>query len=113
MAQVSISRYMTLLSPKNSIVTPCLRRAKSTIQTALDLANVGQSLQVHGWIKAIRKQKSNTFIDIDNGLVLGGDKLQIVIATHQVPDFLRYHAFIKAQGILKQSQHRGQAVDLE
>ena len=89
------------------------RRAKSTIQEALDVTNVGQPLQVHGWVKAARKQKANTFIDIDDGLVLGGKKLQLVIASHQVPDSLRFHSFIKAQGILKLSQHRGQEVELE
>ena len=106
MAQVS---RLFLLSPKKSLMT--LRR-NSTIKKALDASNVGQTLQVHGWVKAARKQKSNTFIDIDDGLVIGGKKLQIVIASAQVPDSLSYHAFIKAQGVLKLSQHRGQEVEL-
>ena len=90
-----------------------LRRSKSTIQEALDVTNVGQSLQVHGWVKAARKQKANTFIDIDDGLVSGGKKLQLVIASHQVPESLNFHSFVKASGILKISQHRGQEVELE
>ena len=107
-----ISRFSSLFSSKKSLMS-LLRRSKSTIQEALDVTNVGQSLQVHGWVKAARKQKANTFIDIDDGLVSGGKKLQLVIASHQVPESLNFHSFVKASGILKISQHRGQEVELE
>ena len=102
---------MKLLNVKKIVFH--LSRNRSTIQGALDVSNVGKSLKVHGWVKAARKQRVNTFIDIDDGLIIGGQKLQIVVASDKVPTTLGYHAFVQARGILKESPLKGQEVELE
>ena len=90
-----------------------LSRHRSTVQGALDVSNIGKSLKVHGWVKAARKQRVNTFIDIDDGLVIGGQRLQIVVPTDKVSRSLDYHTFVQAEGILKKSPLKGQEVELE
>ena len=65
----------------------------ASITEALKTQNVGQALNVQGWVKAIRRQKVNTFIDLDDGLSLG--KLQIICDSSKIPpDGIDYPAAI-------------------
>lgn len=83
-----------------------------TVKEALKVENVGKKLTVQGWVKAARLQKANAFVDIDDGLTIGGRKLQVVAAHEKVPENLTYHCAINVQGTLKKSDHPAQEVEL-
>ena len=83
------------------------------VKDALELKNIGKFLKICGWVKSARHQKVNTFIDVDDGLTIGGRKIQVVIDSDQVPDNLKYHSAIEIEGILRKSTHPAQEVELE
>ena len=89
------------------------RKFSSSIEEALKLENVGKKLKVQGWVKAVRLQKANTFIDINNGLTKGSEKLQIICQSELVPTQLNYHSAVEIEGILRKSDHPAQEVELE
>ena len=89
------------------------RKFSSCIEDALKLQNIGKKLKVQGWVKAVRLQKANSFIDINDGLTKGGQKLQIVCPSQIVPTQLSYHSAVKVEGILRKSDHPSQEVELE
>ena len=83
----------------------------TSIEEALKLKNVGKSMKVNGWVKALRLQKVNSFIDVDNGL--GGQRLQVVCQNNIVPSEISHHSALKVEGILRKSDHKAQEVELE
>ena len=87
--------------------------SSKSIENALSLQNIGKKLKVQGWVKSLRLQKVNTFIDINDGLAKGGQRLQIVCPSHLVPSELSHHSAIKVEGTLRKSDHKGQEVELE
>ena len=89
------------------------RNFSSCVEDALKLQNIGKKLKVQGWVKAVRLQKANSFIDINDGLTKGGQKLQIVCPSQIVPTQLSYHSAVKVEGILRKSDHPSQEVELE
>ena len=93
----------------------CQTRNSSTfvsLQEALKIKNVGKKLKIRGWIKAARVQKQNTFIDLDNGLGIGGQKVQVIVSSDLVSEELIYHSALQVEGILQASTHSGQEVEL-
>jgi aspartyl/asparaginyl-tRNA synthetase len=88
-------------------------KSTSAVKDALSLDKVGQKFDLQGWVKSARIQKINTFIDLDDGLTIGGQRLQIVAKTEQVPSELTYHSAISVSGKLRKSDHPGQEVELE
>eukprot|EP00095_Tigriopus_kingsejongensis_P000392 snap_masked-scaffold19_size710362-processed-gene-0.5 protein:Tk00392 transcript:snap_masked-scaffold19_size710362-processed-gene-0.5-mRNA-1 annotation:"probable asparagine--trna mitochondrial" len=86
------------------------------IEEALNPEWVGRSLRVSGWITGTRKQKAQTFIDLDDGLK-AGQRLQVVVKTEAIdPETLarlRYHCAVAVEGQLLKSSHPSQAVELE
>ena len=83
-----------------------------SLQEALKIKNVGKKLKIRGWIKAARVQKQNTFIDLDNGLSIGGQKVQVIVSSDLVSEELTYHSALQVEGILQASTHSGQEVEL-
>lgn len=82
------------------------RHFSSKIQDLLTNSElIGQKIQVQGWVKSCRLQKSVSFLDIDDGLLK--ERLQVVSETWKIPSELSYHSAVKVEGILKKSQHKG------
>ena len=52
-------------------------------------------ISVKGWVKSLRKQKQNTFLDISDGV--SGDHLQVVADTSLLPDNLNFHSCVSVQ----------------
>jgi len=76
----------------------------------LSAAAVPSQLTVHGWVKGFRKQKENTFIDLNDGST--SNHLQVVVHTASIPENLNFHSCISVSGQLIQSNHKGQEVEL-
>ncbi|XP_018565179.1 probable asparagine--tRNA ligase, mitochondrial [Anoplophora glabripennis] len=75
----------------------CSTKTTSVINI-LKLPNAGEKISVKGWVKAIRKQKENVFIDLNDGST--EKKLQILIPHKCVPKGLSTGSSISADGIL-------------
>ena len=65
---------------------------------------------VKGWVKSLRKQKQNTFLDLGDGV--SGAHLQVVADTSLLPDNLTFHSCVSVQGELMESGHPKQEVEL-
>ncbi|KAG7159996.1 Asparagine--tRNA ligase-like [Homarus americanus] len=63
-----------------------------------------------GWVKAIRRQKERTFLDVDDGSCC--QKLQVVLPSEKKPPALGFHSSVTVSGILSLSSHKGQEVEL-
>ena len=77
-----------------------------------DEAHIGSTVTVCGWIRTFR---NDTFIAVNDGSCL--DNLQLVINREATPEALKRRlttgAAIRATGLLKASQGRGQTTELE
>lgn len=77
-----------------------------------DEAHIGSTVTVCGWIRTFR---NDTFIAVNDGSCL--DNLQLVIDREATPEALKRRlttgAAIRATGLLKASQGRGQTTELE
>ena len=77
-----------------------------------DEAHIGSTVTVCGWIRTFR---NDTFIAVNDGSCL--DNLQLVIDREATPEALKRRlttgAAIRATGLLKASQGRGQKTELE
>ncbi|KAJ8927135.1 hypothetical protein NQ314_020408 [Rhamnusium bicolor] len=71
----------------------------------LQSQNVGEKIEVKGWVKSLRKQKENVFVDISDGST--GKKLQVLVPQKLFPAGITAGASITAEGILSLSP-RGQ-----
>lgn len=84
---------------------------RTEISKVLAQPEIGTELTVMGWVRAFR---SNRFVALNDGS--GMKDLQVVIDADQVDAELlakiKYHACIKVQGRLEESQGAGQAVEL-
>ena len=67
-------------------------------------------VSVKGWVKSLRKQKQNTFLDLGDGV--SGAHLQVVADTSLLPDNLTFHSCVSVQGELMESGHPKQDVEL-
>nr|AEE62119.1 unknown [Dendroctonus ponderosae] len=80
-----------------------LRKNYSQTSSILSLLNddkLGQHVFIQGWIKALRKQKEVTFLDINDGST--PKSLQIVSSKKNVPK-VTVGASVSASGLLKQT----------
>ena len=86
----------------------------SRIEVAKVLADpkIGEQVTVMGWVRAFR---SNRFIALNDGS--GMDNLQVVVDFEKTDEATRnrikYHACVKATGVLVESQGAGQSVELQ
>ncbi|XP_051934462.1 probable asparagine--tRNA ligase, mitochondrial isoform X2 [Hippocampus zosterae] len=83
-----------------------LRVAELLSGTGLE-ANV----QVQGWVRSVRSQKANLFVDVNDGSCL--QSLQIVASPELNDPLLTFGSAVEVRGILKKSLHPKQAVELE
>ena len=69
-------------------------------------SSVGKRVKVNGWVKASRKQKNATFIDISDGSC--SDRLQVIVATGGGGDahspHLAYHSCVSVEGTVAESK---------
>ena len=72
--------------------------------------NEDQEICVRGWVRSVRDQKKNTFIDIIDGL--SPFRLQVVADTKLTPAGLCYHSAVSISGMLVRSDHKAQDIEL-
>ncbi|KAK8372570.1 hypothetical protein O3P69_012414 [Scylla paramamosain] len=85
-------------------------RSYSRIVTLLRDKPLQRHVEVNGWVKAVRRQKERTFVDLDDGSCV--KNLQVVVPSTQRPPGLTFHAAVRAQGELRPSPHPAQEVEL-
>ena len=78
-------------------------------------SSVGKRVKVGGWVKAARKQKNVTFIDIGDGSC--SNRLQVIATGEDCAGadspHLRYHSCVEVEGIVAESTHKAnQEVEL-
>ena len=88
----------------------CSTFTKVGINQALDRSRIGSKLRVDGWIKSIRNQKKNAFVDIDDGL--STCKLQVIIDSSKIDSRISLHSAVSAFGTLEESEHPQQDFEL-
>ncbi|XP_063852791.1 LOW QUALITY PROTEIN: asparaginyl-tRNA synthetase-like [Scylla paramamosain] len=76
-------------------------RSYSRIVTLLRDKPLQRRVEVNGWVKAVRRQKERTFVDLDDGSCV--KNLQVVVPSTQRPPGLTFHAAVRAQGELRPS----------
>ena len=84
-----------------------------TVKEALKVESIGKRIKIQGWVKGTRSQRINTFIDVDDGVSIGGKKVQVLIESSMVPETLRYHSAVEVEGKMRKSDHPGQEVEME
>ncbi|KAG5868850.1 hypothetical protein JTB14_031090 [Gonioctena quinquepunctata] len=76
-------------------------KAADSILSVFQNSKIGDEISVKGWIKSLRKQKENVFIDLHDGST--AKKLQIILSQDISPDNLSTGASISAKGKVKVS----------
>lgn len=90
-------------------------KIKQILHTKHPEALIGREISVFGWIRTVRDQKSFAFVELNDGSSLSN--LQIILDA-SLPNFeallptLTTGASISAQGILKESPGKNQALEL-
>lgn len=94
-------------------VRPCSVNAlPRTIKSILNAGLVGSRLDAAGWVKSIRKQRSMTFIELNDGS--SSDNLQIVSRTDSLSSsHVSAGTGLRVSGILAESIGKGQALELQ
>ncbi|XP_023013966.2 asparagine--tRNA ligase, mitochondrial [Leptinotarsa decemlineata] len=77
------------------------REVPESILNVLKNSAVGDEVNIKGWVKSLRKQKENVFIDLNDGST--GQKLQVIIPQNLFPKNVSPGASISASGLLKSS----------
>ncbi|CAH1140392.1 unnamed protein product [Phyllotreta striolata] len=72
-----------------------------SINSILQSTSVGDKINAKGWIRSLRKQKENVFIDISDGST--NQKLQIIVGSKLVPKNLTTGASISTSGVVQLS----------
>lgn len=80
------------------------------IQTILKEKPLDQLVTVNGWVKAIRRMKKATFIDLDDGSCI--TKLQVLLDKDADVSGLSFHCSVSVSGTLRASRHPKQEVEL-
>ncbi|XP_064099115.1 asparaginyl-tRNA synthetase-like [Macrobrachium nipponense] len=71
---------------------------------------VNERLQLKGWVKALRRHKEFTFIDVNDGSC--SRSLQVVLPSEKRPESLGYHSSLFTSGVLRTCSHKGQDIEL-
>ncbi|KAJ0172825.1 hypothetical protein K1T71_011964 [Dendrolimus kikuchii] len=77
----------------------------SAVAFVLEKANIGETIEIKGWVKNLRVQKELVFADVNDGSC--AKRLQIVIPKHLKSDSLTYGSSVHITGTLSKSP-RGQ-----
>ncbi|KAK7067705.1 hypothetical protein SK128_023428 [Halocaridina rubra] len=81
-----------------------------SVATVLKTKPIKERIKIQGWVKAIRRQKDQTFVDVSDGS--SAKNLQVILESSKRPSNLGYHSSICASGLLSHSSHKGQEVEL-
>jgi len=81
-----------------------------TLKQIFNDKRVGHHHIVSGWVKSARKQKLNTFLDLNDGTT--SEKLQVVAPSNIIPNDLSFHSAAVVEGELKKSSHPAQEFEL-
>ena len=69
---------------------------------------VGKKVTIGGWVRAARKQKNMTFIDIADGSC--SNRLQVIATSEDCfvanPSSLKYHSCVEVEGTVAESTHK-------
>ncbi|XP_067142788.1 asparaginyl-tRNA synthetase isoform X2 [Centruroides vittatus] len=80
-----------------------------TVKELLTLKPIEREISVKGWIKALRKHKNITFIDINDGSCL--ENLQVIDENGKTE--ISFGCSVQIEGILMKSTHKNQEVELK
>lgn len=80
-------------------------------QVASPPSQLPKPVTIQGWVKSLRKQKLNTFLDVSDGT--SSHHVQVIADTEIVPDKVSFHSCVEVKGSLVKSLHPGQAVELQ
>ncbi len=88
---------------------------RTKIKDALKIENPGRKITLMGWVRAIRPQKNQTFLKINDGSCI--DQVQVVVP----PELENYEeikklgvgASLKAEGVWSESGGKGQRFELQ
>uniref|UniRef100_A0A673APU4 OB domain-containing protein n=1 Tax=Sphaeramia orbicularis TaxID=375764 RepID=A0A673APU4_9TELE len=84
---------------------------KVRISEALSAAEIGEKVQIQGWVRSVRAQKEHLFVHVNDGSSL--QPLQIVATSELNNPLLTFGSAVEITGILKKSPHEKQPVELE
>ncbi|KAM9853155.1 asparaginyl-tRNA synthetase [Aulostomus maculatus] len=84
---------------------------KIRVSEALSGAEVGTNVKVQGWVRSVRSQKANLFLDVSDGSCL--QLLQIVASSKLNDSLLTFGSAVEITGVLKKSTHQKQPIELE
>nr|XP_057936191.1 probable asparagine--tRNA ligase, mitochondrial [Doryrhamphus excisus]XP_057936192.1 probable asparagine--tRNA ligase, mitochondrial [Doryrhamphus excisus] len=103
----AVSRRTLLTLRQFSKKTP----RKLRVSEAISGSVLGADIQVLGWVRSVRSQKANLFLDVNDGSSL--QSLQIVASPELNDPLLTFGSAVEVRGTLKKSQHQKQPVELE
>ncbi|XP_057684817.1 probable asparagine--tRNA ligase, mitochondrial isoform X1 [Corythoichthys intestinalis] len=81
------------------------------VSEAISGAGLGKNVQIQGWVRSVRAQKANLFVDVNDGSCL--QSLQIVASPEYNDPQLTFGSAVEICGVLKKSLHPKQPVELE
>lgn len=84
---------------------------KLRVSEALSGAQLGADVKVQGWVRSFRPQKNNIFFHVNDGSSL--QSLQIVAEAKLNDPLLTFGSAVEVTGVLKESPHQKQPVELE
>lgn len=84
---------------------------KLRVSEAVSGLNVGANIKVQGWVRSVRAQKKNLFLHLNDGSSL--HSLQIIASSELNNPLLTFGSAVEVTGVLKESPHQRQQVELE
>ncbi|XP_062275435.1 probable asparagine--tRNA ligase, mitochondrial isoform X2 [Scomber scombrus] len=84
---------------------------KLRVSEAISGAELGANIKVQGWVRSVRPQKTNLFLNVNDGSSL--QSLQIVATSELNDPLLTFGSAVEVTGTLKKSPHQKQTVELQ
>ncbi|XP_068240081.1 asparaginyl-tRNA synthetase-like [Palaemon carinicauda] len=81
----------------------------TSISKILKRRPLEERFRIKGWVKAIRRHKEFTFLDLNDGSCT--QSLQVVVPAEKKPDSLSYHSSLFSSGVLRTCSHKGQDIE--
>ncbi|KAM7412731.1 hypothetical protein PAMA_020213 [Pampus argenteus] len=86
-------------------------QTKLRISEAISGAELGANVTVQGWVRSVRPQKANLFLNVNDGSSL--QSLQVVASSELTDPLLTFGSAVEVTGILKKSPRHNQPFELE
>ncbi|XP_034024363.1 probable asparagine--tRNA ligase, mitochondrial [Thalassophryne amazonica] len=87
------------------------KKKPASVSEALTGARLGENITVQGWVRAVRAQKANLFLHVNDGSCL--QSLQIVASSELQDSLLTFGSAVEVNGTLKESPHQKQPFELQ